>query len=148
MCCVLCVVCGVLLGHVSFLLSRVHVVIRLLCRSVCEEAVRGGRLVLRRWGRSSLYEPDKVAQIYAFDSSYISSDAVSFSQSMPGFLVIGVLCCLAALIIAMLPASAEIFFALGGGSWAGIPQLHAALCTCALGGALTSAVSVCKVLRG
>lgn len=111
------------------------------------EAVHRGRLVLRRWGGCSLYEPDKVAQIYAFDNRYISSDAVSFSQSMPGFLFIGILSCLVALIIAALPASAECFFALGGGAWAELPQLCMALVTCALSGAVTGSVTVYKMLR-
>jgi len=132
----------------GFLLTLVWCVTLSLHHVVVDwEVARRGRLVLRRWGGCSVYEPNKVAQIYAFDNPYISSEAVSFSQSMPGFLLIGSLCCLVACLVATLPASGDIFFSLGGGAWVGRYQLCVAMCSCALGGAVTSAVGVGKFLR-
>jgi len=73
-----------------------------------------GRLLWRRWGERSLFEPHKVGHIYLFENSAVPQDDALIA-CVPGFLSFMALGHAAVALVAATPWAGEVLFAAGGG---------------------------------
>jgi len=104
-----------------------------------------GRLVFKRWGQCSLYEPAKVGYIYQFENSLIPQDR-AFVKCCPGFLLIILISSLLTAFIAALPGAGEVFFVLGGGYFISEQALKASIVHFIAGGVVAGIVAFAKLL--